>query len=378
LRKQGFFVIILHKIKQVTMGIVIDTRRAVRGLNRPGGISAVPVFAAAAQKPSWLRRGFNQFKWQLPGAIVLALCATGYLSTRDNEPRIIDKHEVSQPLRIFISKPSLLRPEIKAPPLPQPVVAEQPAEKQAEQTQVVGRLAEIPVPPKVDRALQYASEKSGMDYTFLRVAAAQESRFDTDAESDKSSACGLMQLTLPTQLGLLFKYGKEHGYGRLAKEIGYDPEARKYRIGRYHKKEKKFIASKDEALREKIQTKCFDPKFSAVMAAENSKADLRRIRNDFPGREVTYTDLYIYHLLGAPAGKRFLEIMDKSPAAEAHLFFSRGVINSNPNVFYRPGPNQWPRSLAEIYHMFARKIGTGAVVLTPPASNSRRPAPQNG
>ena len=73
---------------------------------------------------------------------------------------------------------------------------------------------------RVQSAIQRASARTGVDFTYLLGQAQVESSLRTDAKAATSSASGLYQFIEQSWLSTVKKHGAEHGLGWAADAIG--------------------------------------------------------------------------------------------------------------------------------------------------------------
>ena len=193
----------------------------------------------------------------------------------------------------------------------------------------------------VTGAIQLASTRSGVDFSYLYAQAKLESGLNPNAHAATSSARGLYQFTAATWLDIVRKHGSANGLGWAADALnaGASPTAR--------------AAILD--LRR-------DPQVAASMAAAFAN-DNRASLEAGLGRPATATDLYIAHFLGASGALKFLRAHDADPQA-AGVGVAVAAAHANHAVFY--AADGTPRSLAAIYDRFAAKL-TGTAV--PPTGN---------
>jgi|GEM_PF-3532948 len=207
-------------------------------------------------------------------------------------------------------------------------------------------LNDMDVPRYVEKRMVFAVSSTEVEYDMLRLMAAQESSFKATVKNDFSKACGLMQLVPSTQLELMYHYGEEYGYERLSKHIKNNQGV-------------KDIA--DPKLRETVLNICTDAFFSLEMGAEYARENIAKLHNDFKGRYVTYTDVYMYHFFGANGGKKFLENLEQAPERAVYKDYTDRVVRANMATFYKDADKNAPRSYAEIYEYYASKLSTQVI-----------------
>lgn len=190
---------------------------------------------------------------------------------------------------------------------------------------------------KISGAIQHASARTGVDFSYLLKQANVESSFNATAKAKGSSASGLYQFIESTWLSMVNKYGDKYGLGEYAAKIS---ESGKVASG---------------ADRREILDLRKDPKLSALMAAEyasENKAYLESRGVD----DVGSTELYLAHFMGPGGAAEFLSALDKNPNAKGAKIFSREAC-SNPAIFYNG--NGKAKTLSEIYAYFDRKFEGG-------------------
>ena len=71
----------------------------------------------------------------------------------------------------------------------------------------------------ISGAIQNASVKTGVDFSYLLKQADVESSFNATAKAKGSSATGLFQFIESTWLSMVKKYGDKYGLGTMADKI---------------------------------------------------------------------------------------------------------------------------------------------------------------
>lgn len=184
---------------------------------------------------------------------------------------------------------------------------------------------------RVTSAIQNASARTGIDFGYLLQQAKVESSFRTDVKAATSSATGLFQFTEGTWLDMVQKHGDKYGL----------PQSQS---------------------RQSILALRKDPAVSSLMAAEfaaeNRDALAQRL-NKSPA-DLTATDLYMAHFLGAGGAAQFLQAADRSPYATAAEILPQAA-KANRAIFYDDMGRA--KSVGEVYAHFDRKfsgVTTGA------------------
>lgn len=169
-------------------------------------------------------------------------------------------------------------------------------------------------------AIRDASERSGVDFSYLVKQAAVESSFDPNAKAKGSSATGLYQFIQGTWLDMVEKHGEKYGIDTSAPR-------------------KELLALRK------------DPELSSYMAAELANENEQFLNNNWGG-EIGETELYLAHFMGAGGASSFLKAKDKSPMVAAADLFPEAA-RSNRSVFFEGGR---ARSVAEVYSLFDQKF----------------------
>lgn len=192
---------------------------------------------------------------------------------------------------------------------------------------------------RVFSAIQQASARSGVEFSYLLNKAAQESSLNPVAKARSSSATGLYQFIDQTWLKTVKEHGSDYGLSDVADKItvGSDGVARVANA-----EDKKAIL----ALRN-------DPEVSANMAAALAKSNKDSLQKTVGGK-VGSTELYMAHFLGAGGATAFLKTMKVSPDTKAADILPQAAA-ANPNVFYDKTTGE-ARSLSQIYTRFAQKF----------------------
>lgn len=192
-------------------------------------------------------------------------------------------------------------------------------------------------PQQVANAVQNASAKTGIDFSYLLTQAKVESSFDTDVKAKGSSATGLYQFIDQTWLRMVKEHGAEHGKAGWAAAITQD------RGGHLSVK---------GGMKAEILNGRKDAGFSSLMAAEFAGENKQTLESKL-GRSVNSTDLYMAHFLGAGGASTFLSALDDNPLQSAARLFP-DAARSNRGVFFNADGS--PRTLSQVYDRFAAKF----------------------
>ncbi|MEZ0261549.1 MAG: transglycosylase SLT domain-containing protein [Alphaproteobacteria bacterium] len=189
----------------------------------------------------------------------------------------------------------------------------------------------------VIKAVEKASSRTGVDFAFLMEKASTESNFNPTAKSKSSSARGLFQFLEETWLRVVKKHGDKYGLGDLADKI-----------------EIKGGRACCTADREKILALRNNPEISALMAGEFSSDNKDYLKGNTKDK-VGSTELYLAHFMGAGGAAKFLNARAMNGDALAKDLFPTAA-KANKTIFY--DSKKQPRSLDEVYNLFAKKFGS--------------------
>jgi hypothetical protein len=210
-------------------------------------------------------------------------------------------------------------------------------------------------------AIRQASNKVGVDFSYMVAKATQESGLDPSAQAKSSSATGLYQFVEQTWLRMVKAYGAKYGLASAAEKIamGSDGVAR----------------VKDSQTRQDILSLRMDPSLSAEMAAELTNENRATLKKEVGGK-IGSTELYLAHFLGSGGATDLLKAMKSNPDASAADLLPSAAA-ANENVFYDKAGS--PRSVADVYNLFSKKFdgaksggvaGRVAVASSRPAASS--------
>jgi len=181
---------------------------------------------------------------------------------------------------------------------------------------VGGLLASVPMPTAdgsyaaLKATIDKASEMVGVDPKLMATMAAIESGFRATVKAGTSSATGLYQFISGTWKTMVKKYGAKYGID--------------------------------------ANTPPTDPRANALMGAEFIKENAQALSS--VKSNLTDTDLYLAHFLGAGGAKTFLKSDPNAIAANV----MPAAANANRSIFYnRDGT---PRSFAETYAEINRRV----------------------
>ena len=195
---------------------------------------------------------------------------------------------------------------------------------------------------RVQNAIATASQKTGVDFSYLLTQARLESGLNPNAQARTSSASGLYQFIEQSWLGVLKQHGAEHGLSWASDSISRGSD------GRYH-------VSGGGDVRQAILDLRKDPEVASGMAAEHA-ADNKAILERKLRRQVGSTELYMAHFLGTGGATKFLSGLDNNPDGSAAAVLPAAARSNRTIFFNRDGSS---RSFAEIASRFAKKFDDG-------------------
>ncbi len=184
-------------------------------------------------------------------------------------------------------------------------------------------------------SIESAEKRTGISKSYLVDLAYKESSFGVHMEASTSSACGAYQFLNDTWLRMVKQCGAEIGLGHYADIIDTSG---------------KYADVINEDFKQKILDLRFNHDVSSYMAARFTEGNKRSLESAFPGREISNTDLYMAHFLGAGDAISFIRQMEENPSQVAAGKFPRAA-NSNKWVFYN---NNTGLSFDAVYSRFER------------------------
>lgn len=189
-----------------------------------------------------------------------------------------------------------------------------------------GKFEELPYPSASGSikaaypTLLAAAKMTGVPVDWLTVIAGIESSFKYDVKSKTSSATGWFQFINDTWDGMVKAYGSKYGIPSRAA----DPE----------RKARK------------------DPRANALMGAMYIKDNYNHLSKALGRKDLTDTDVYMAHFLGAGGATKFFKA---DPNALAYKVFKDAYSANMPLFFVNSKPSQ-PRTIAGIYKLFQKKM----------------------
>lgn len=195
---------------------------------------------------------------------------------------------------------------------------------------------------QITAAIHQASQKTGVDFSYLMHQANAESSFRTDIQAQTSSATGLYQFIEKTWLGMIRDHGEKHGLAEFSQAIDENASV------------------SDPSVKEKILELRKDPEIASIMAAEFAAAnkEFLETKTNLKNTDIGATELYFAHFMGANGAKSFLEALEDNPLASGANLFPKEA-RANRGVFFDKQTGA-PKTLAEIYDHFNQKFGNQA------------------
>jgi hypothetical protein len=192
-------------------------------------------------------------------------------------------------------------------------------------------------PAQVIKAVQQASNATGVDFSYLMDKANVESGYRTDVKAKTSSATGLFQFTEGTWLSMVQQHGAKYGLGDYASQITTGANGKSQ--------------VSDPAARKEILNLRKDPRYSALFAAELASDNKDHLEGEL-GHSVGNTEMYMAHFLGAGGATKFLKALEKNPNQIAANLLP-DAAKANLNVFY---DGTRPLTVGQIFDKFAAKF----------------------
>lgn len=215
------------------------------------------------------------------------------------------------------------------------------------------------LPEFVVNSMAEASLESGWDLSYLGKLVSTESSGKAWAEAQDGcpkdkicTATGLYQFTKGTWLDAFKKHGGKIGYADLIKRAKTDDKAKAYMLD----------------LRK-------DPKVSSLILVEWTRDNFNALKKHF-GSRVGKTETYMAHFLGVGSETKgaikFLKAYQETPDANAAELFPDAAA-SNLSVFYVNKDKDKPRTVEEVYNVFAKKMapkGNNVLSITAQMANN--------
>ena len=195
---------------------------------------------------------------------------------------------------------------------------------------------------RVQSAIAFASQKTGVDFSYLLGQAKLESGLNASARAGTSSATGLYQFVDQSWLGVLKQHGSEYGLGWAADAIHPGANGR--------------LTVSDPGTKAAILAMRNDPTVASLMAAEHASDNQAALKTSL-GRDTNATDLYMAHFLGLGGARSFLTAMANNPDRTGAAMFP-AAAHANRSIFYASDGSA--RSLQQIYDRLGAKLSTAS------------------
>lgn len=177
-------------------------------------------------------------------------------------------------------------------------------------------------PQGIVNAIQKASAKTGVSFTYLMEKAAAESNFNSTAKAKTSSATGLFQFIESTWMDMMDKHGAKYGINT-------------------------------NQSRQNLLNLRKNAEVASIMAAEFASDNKSHLEQTVGGN-IGNTELYFAHFMGAGGASAFLSQHKKNPLAIAADLFPKEA-RANKNVFYDRKTGE-PKTLQQVYDFFDKKF----------------------
>jgi hypothetical protein len=162
-----------------------------------------------------------------------------------------------------------------------------------------------------------ASEVTGADRTYMMALADKESSFLVANRASTSSAEGLFQFVERTWFEVIRDFGPKHHLKAEAAAVATVNGV---------------LTIADDETRERVLHLRRDPYVAALMAGEMKNRDRQRIERQI-GRDLTRSELYLAHFMGASGASRLLSLLDEKPKESAPKAFP-AAAKANKNIFF--------------------------------------------
>jgi hypothetical protein len=201
-------------------------------------------------------------------------------------------------------------------------------------------------------AIRQASAETGTNFDYLLNTAMRESSLQCTAKSKTSSACGLFQFVDQTWLGLVKRFGSEHGLSQYSDAITQDSS------GHYS------VASADT--KQAILALRQDPKVSSLMAGEAANESQEQLSSTL-GHKASSGELYLAHFLGMGGAKKLIAAKQADPSTQADQLFPQAA-SANHNLFYHADGTA--KTVGEVYSWAGQSCATVAAAAPTDADSS--------
>ena len=178
-----------------------------------------------------------------------------------------------------------------------------------------------------------AADAADVDPVYMMALADKESSFIPANKASTSSAEGLFQFISSTWLQMVHTYGAKHGLEKEAAAVS---------------RGKGGFSVSDPEIKDHILKLRRDPYLSALMAAEMMKRDRKLIEKRI-GREISRSEFYLAHFLGADSAGKLMALVDGKPSESASRNFPAAAKANRSLFFAKDGRKTRQLSVAEVY-----------------------------
>jgi hypothetical protein len=211
-----------------------------------------------------------------------------------------------------------------------------------------------PPPFEISRAIQYASDYTGVDMEYLHRLALAESTYRagiTNKDGGGKGACGLYQFRASsTYLEAIYRHGDKfpEEYRHLANTVELYVEKRTRKGPEYAYRIKRGVD------KDMVYNACYDPRFASVLAALHTldleDAIKTRVELDRP---VNQAEVYLSHFLGENGGPKLISayVDEDTRNARVTKYVSSRQRNANRGIFNKV------RTVDDLYEYFVEDKG---------------------
>jgi hypothetical protein len=178
-----------------------------------------------------------------------------------------------------------------------------------------------------------AADATDVDPVYMMALADKESSFIPANKASTSSAEGLFQFISSTWFQMVHTYGAKHGLAKEAAAV---------------QRGKNGFSISDPEMKEHILKLRRDPYLSSLMAAEMMKRDRKLIEKRI-GREISRSEFYLAHFLGADSAGKMMALVDGQPTQSASRVFPAAARANKSLFFAKDGRKTRQLSVAEVY-----------------------------
>jgi hypothetical protein len=202
------------------------------------------------------------------------------------------------------------------------------------------RFGGVRISRKLVQTILRAADATGVDPTYMMALADKESSFIADNKAATSSAEGLFQFVEKTWLEMIRDFGARHGMEFAAASVETVDGK---------------LTIPSEPVREWVLGLRRNPYLSAVMAAEMLKRDKAKTERRI-GRELSRSELYLMHFLGAESAGKLLDLVSGKPKQSAPKVFPAAAKANRTLFFTQVKKKTRHLTVSEVYGKIDRMI----------------------